>query len=630
MLWKLYNLQESRLIQNQTSPGNWNFTVQLVSMIPVDIQRGWEATEANSKAFYVCPASNPGKSYCNYPGHFYCGYWGCETIASDWPTKGDKYISITWGPPGCIPPQHGSDGSGVWGSVRGVKSSPSECDRIEIEVKQPEDDTWLIGRTWGIRYWEPGADRGSFFKIIKERIPHDPLPVGPNPVLNPPTFSKKKVVPVNIATPSPDSFLKTANGTMTEFSLSRDLKLLESKDPLWNLMQASYRTLNESKPNLTEECWLCYNIRPPYFEAIGKPGRIRWSNGSNPRECPWDGRRNHTQGITIQLVTGQGKCIGTVPEKYQPLCNRTVTNTNIEKHKNQKDKWAIPTPGAKWVCSDIGITPCLSLNVFDQSQFCVQVIIVPRLIYHTSEEILHHFEGDRNRQKREPITAVTLATLLIAGGVGAGTGIASLVQGQELQGLQMAVDEDLAKIEQSIQNLATSVKSLSEVVLQNRRGLDLLFLKEGGLCVALSEECGSFADHTGVVQDTMSELRKRLDQRRKDREAGRSWYENWFNVSPWLTTLLSALAGPLIMLILGLIFGPCILRYIFHFIKERFDTAKLLILTSRVEYESVSNNEDENYCECIMPRENHYCECYNKCRNCEKEIVYKNEDESST
>ncbi|NXK98769.1 ENV2 protein, partial [Formicarius rufipectus] len=226
---------------------------------------------------------------------------------------------------------------------------------------------------------------------------------------------------------------------------------------------------------------------------------------------------------------------------YQPLCNQTVTvtNTNIKKHKNQNDKWAIPTPGAKWVCSDIGVTPCLSLNVFNQSQFCIQVVIVPRLIYHTSEEILRHFEGDLNRQKREPITVVTLATLLIAGRVGAGTGIASLVKGQELQNLHMAVDEDLAKIEHSIQNLATSIKSLSEVVLQNRRGLDLLFLKEGGLCVALNEECCSFADHTGIVQDAMSELRKRLDQRKKDREAGRSWYENWFNVSPWLTTLLS-------------------------------------------------------------------------------------------
>ncbi|KAM6230470.1 retrovirus-related Env polyprotein from Fv-4 locus [Porphyrio hochstetteri] len=463
------------------------------------------------------------------------------------------------------------------------------CERIEIKIKNPDDNTWLTGRTWGVRFWEPGADRGSIFRIVKERMPHDPLPVGPNLVLNPPTSSKKKVVPIIVVTPSPDSLSETTNDTVTEFSLSRDLELSESKDPLWNLMQASYRALNESKPNLTEECWLCYNVRPPYFEAIGKPGKIQWSNGSNPRECPWDDQRNHTQGITIQLVTGQGKCIGTVPEKYQPLCYQTITNTIIEKHKSQSDKWAIPTPGAKWVCSDIGVTPCLSLKVFDQSQFCVQVIIVPRLIYHTSEEVIRHFEGDLNRQKREPITVVTLATLLIAGGVGAGTGIASLIKGQELQNLQLAVDEDLAKIERSIQNLATSVKSLSEVVLRNRRGLDLLFLKEGGLCVALKEECCSFADHTGVVQDAMAELRRRLDQRKREREANKSWYENWFNASPWLTTLISTLAGPLFMIILGLIFGPCILRYVLQFIKERFEIAKLLVVTAR--NESVSEDD---------------------------------------
>ncbi|NXK42838.1 ENV2 protein, partial [Piprites chloris] len=252
-------------------------------------------------------------------------------------------------------------------------------------------------------------------------------------------------------------------------------------------------------------------------------------------------------------------------------------------------KWIIPSGGAKWVCSDIGITPCLSLNVFNDSHFCIQVIIIPRIMYHTSEEVFQHFEGSLFRNKREPFTAITIATLLIAGGVGAGTGVASLVKGQELQKLQTAVDEDLERVEQSIQNLATSVKSLSEVVLQNRRGLDLLFLKDGGLCVALKEECCSYADHTGIVQDTMSELRKRLDQRKRDREANRSWYENWFNVSPWLTTLLSALAGPFIMLILGLAFGPCILRYILRFIKERFDITKLLILTkeSKTEYESV-------------------------------------------
>ncbi|NXF42418.1 ENV1 protein, partial [Nyctibius bracteatus] len=81
-------------------------------------------------------------------------------------------------------------------------------------------------------------------------------------------------------------------------------------DPLWSLMEAMYRALNYTKPDLTEECWLCYNIRPPYFEAVGKPDQVRWSKGSNPRECPWDEQRNQTQGITIGSVTGKGRCIG--------------------------------------------------------------------------------------------------------------------------------------------------------------------------------------------------------------------------------------------------------------------------------------------------------------------------------
>ncbi|NXC31885.1 ENV2 protein, partial [Campylorhamphus procurvoides] len=340
------------------------------------------------------------------------------------------------------------------------------------------------------------------------------------------------------------------------------------------MMQTSYLALNKTRPNMTQDCWLCYNIRPPYFEAIGRPQKVSWSNGTNPRECKWDEQKNNTRGITLQMVTGNGRCIGSVPENYQLMCNHTIT-----KHKKNNTKWIIPSGGAKWVCSDIGVTPCLSLDAFNEnSSFCIQVIIVPRILYHTSE-VLYHFEGGMVRQRREPITAVTIATLLALSGVGVGTGVALIIKGKEIQALQTAVDEDLERVEKAINSLATSVKSLSEVVLQNRRGLDLLFLKEGGLCVALKEECCSYADHTGVVQDAMSELRTRLEQRKKEREANRSWYENWFNVSPWLTTLLSTLAGPLIMLILGLTFGPCILRYVLKIIKDRFDTTKLLLLT---------------------------------------------------
>ncbi|NWR41618.1 ENV1 protein, partial [Regulus satrapa] len=77
---------------------------------------------------------------------------------------------------------------------------------------------------------------------------------------------------------------------------------------LWKLMQVTYQFLNATKPNLTEHCWLCFTIKPPYYEAVRVPENPRRANGSNPAECNWKDPK--TPGITLTSVSRQGKCIG--------------------------------------------------------------------------------------------------------------------------------------------------------------------------------------------------------------------------------------------------------------------------------------------------------------------------------
>ena len=128
-------------------------------------------------------------------------------------------------------------------------------------------------------------------------------------------------------------------------------------------------------------------------------------------------------------------------------------------------------------------------------------------------------------------------------------------------------------------------------MLQKIRGLDLLFL-QGGLGAALGEECCFYIDHSGVVQKSLQKVREGLSRRKQERENEQSWFESWFQCSPWLTTLVSTLLGPLILLLLILMFGPCILNWLVSFIKERLNTIQIMVL--RQQYQMVAQDEEKD------------------------------------
>ena len=161
-----------------------------------------------------------------------------------------------------------------------------------------------------------------------------------------------------------------------------------------------------------------------------------------------------------------------------------------------------------------------------------------------------------------------MAVLLGLGVIGAGTGISSLVlQNKHYNEHQVATDEDLENLEVAMSLMKDSISSLSEVVLQNRRGLDLLFLQQGGLCAALKEECCFYADHTGVIEDSLAKVHKGLEACKRLREMDAGWFWTWFSTSPWLTTLLPSLLGPLLGLIILLSLGPVLFNKLMNFLK---------------------------------------------------------------
>lgn len=168
------------------------------------------------------------------------------------------------------------------------------------------------------------------------------------------------------------------------------------------------------------------------------------------------------------------------PTSLLKTCNHTLII-----YCNNTFLYAAPANDSFLACSS-GLTTFIFIPIFlAQREYCVIVRLLPHITIHPTNDFINFWEqgtSSSHRSKREPLTAITLTVLLGLGATGAGSGIASLVSTRQRYGeLARVIDSDVTKLKDGLKDLTDSLASLSEVVLQNRRGLDLLFLQQGDL-----------------------------------------------------------------------------------------------------------------------------------------------------
>lgn len=153
-----------------------------------------------------------------------------------------------------------------------------------------------------------------------------------------------------------------------------------------------------------------------------------------------------------------------------------------------------------------------------------------------------------------------ITTAMATGAAGVGVSVNTYHQ------LSLQLIDDVTTLSDTINDLHDQVDSLAEVVLQNRRGLDLLTAEQGGVCLALQERCCFYANKSGIVRDKVKRLQENLLQRKKQ------LLDNPFLTSfHGLLPVLFPILGPILGLLLLVSLGPWAFNKLTGFIKQQID-----------------------------------------------------------
>ncbi|NXD24007.1 ENV2 protein, partial [Spelaeornis formosus] len=247
--WVVRHLSSDKIIKENITADTPSFEFKLRDMFPPQLGFPYFG-EFTLYRTYWFPASNPGKSYCNYPGYRYCGYWGCETIVTGgrWqPQQPDKFLQVKHTP-------------------RAEKRYTYKF--YTMTILQPDHESWATGKVWSL-FVRAVRDVWVNIQIIR-LLPPAFRSIGPNLI-----FSAKESNKNIPATPKTQALHFTPSPS----------DLLSSYDPFPSVLNSTFLLLNQSNPNFTNSCWLCYDAKPPFYESVAFDVPFHDSTAENPHQC---------------------------------------------------------------------------------------------------------------------------------------------------------------------------------------------------------------------------------------------------------------------------------------------------------------------------------------------------------
>nr|BAQ21767.1 envelope protein [Simian retrovirus 4] len=330
----------------------------------------------------------------------------------------------------------------------------------------------------------------------------------------------------------------------------------------FDILTAVHNLLNLTRPNLAQDCWLCLQIGNPVPLAL--PSNYTYENLTS-FNCSKNCFCPIVSPFLVQPFNfTESVCL------YAPYQNNSYDiDVGLAAFINCSSTHNVSTPlcapnGSVFACGNNQAYTYLPTNWTGR---CVLVTLLPDIdIIPGSEPVpvpaIDHFIGRTKRavQFIPLLVGLGITTAVSTGAAGLGHSITQYTK------LSRQLISDVLAISSTIQDLQDQVDSLAEVVLQNRRGLDLLTAEQGGICLALQEKCCFYTNKSGVVRDKIKRLQDDLEKRRQQLIDNPFW-TSFHGLLPYILPLL----GPLLCLLLIISFGPLILNKLMAFIKHQIE-----------------------------------------------------------